>query len=91
MANTPVTDPSSNSINSAILEYQNSRLKAVADLENNAKTIREAVTKMMRTHRKNETICNDAFQKVMDLLPQSDESNRSTLPPSEHNRSELRH
>jgi len=90
MANTPVTDESSNLINSAILEYQNRRRKAYTDLENNIKKVREAVTTLKRTYEKNEGLCDNAFQTVVDLLSQLSPPNSLMLPPSESNKGGLR-
>ena len=90
MPNTPVTDASSNPINSAILKYQNCRRKANADLDDNVKKVREAVTRLKGIHQKNEKLCNDAFQRLIDLISQSDASNSLTLPPTKQNKSGLR-
>ena len=88
MANTPVANASSNSLNSAIVKYQNCRQKEDADLEADVKKVREALTKLRKTHRKNEELCNDAFQKVIDLLSQTGAS--LTLLPIGRNKSGLR-
>lgn len=91
MANTTVTDESSNSVSSAILKYRDCRRKAATDFDNNIKQVRKAVTKLNQTYQKNETHCNDAFRKIMDLIYQPDASNSSNLPLSELNKSGLRH
>jgi hypothetical protein len=90
MANTPVTDASSNAINSAILQYQNYRRKADADMNNNIKKVREAVTRLKNTYQENEKHCNNAFQSLVDLLSQPGTSNSLTLPPKESKKSGLR-
>ena len=88
MANTPVANASSNSLNSAIVKYQNCRQKQEADLDDDVKKVREAVTKLKKTHRKNEELCNDAFQKLIDLFSQPSASNNLAIGP---NKSGLRH
>jgi hypothetical protein len=90
MANTPVTDASSNPINSAILQYQNYRRKANADMDNNIKKVREAVTRLKSTYQENGKHCDNAFQSVVNLLSQPGTSNSLMLPPSESNKSGLR-
>jgi len=90
MANIPVTNTSSNSVDSAILKYQNCRRKADDDLDDNTKKVREAVTKLKKTYQKNEALCDDAFRNVMDMLSQSGASNSLTLSPSGPNKSGLR-
>ncbi len=88
MANTPVANASSNSLNSAIVKYQNCRQKQDADLDDDVKKVREVLTKLKKTHRKNEELCNDAFQKLIDLFCQPGASNSLAIGP---NKSGLRH